>query len=58
MGEPIWSDDATPEQIARIIRKVDGVLKVRPPRKATPAKAAPGVQVRPTTKAKQAKPKG
>lgn len=58
MGEPIWPDDATPEQIARITRKVDGFLKMRPPRKATPAKVEPGVLVQPTTNAKQSKPKG
>ena len=51
-------DDATPEQIARVNRKVDGFLKVRPPRKATPAKVEPGVLVQPTTYAKQSKPKG
>lgn len=58
MSEPYWRNDATPEQIARITRKVDGLLKARPSRKALPAKAEPGVQVQPTTKAKQSKPKG
>lgn len=58
MGEPLWSNDATPEQIARITRKVDGFLKARPLPKAPPAKAELGVQVQPATKAKQSKPKG
>lgn len=58
MGEPIWPDDATPEQIARITRKVDGFLKVRPPRNSTLAKAVPGAPVQSSTKAKKSKPKG
>ena len=41
MGEPYWPDDATPEQISRITRKVAGFLKVKPGTKVATTPATP-----------------
>lgn len=53
MGEPLFPPDATPEQIRRITRMVDGFLKVKPPRRVDPATATPSAPTAPKAKARK-----
>lgn len=58
MGEPIWPDDATPEQISRAIRKVDAIMKVRPVPKVGNTVATPSAPSTSKAKPKKYRPKG
>ena len=57
MGEPYWPDDATPEEIRRITKMVDGFMKVRPVPKVSTTTATPSAPKTSKASPKKSRPK-